>query len=365
MNQQGPVIRLDRVSKEFGGEAVLDGVSLDVRPGEFLTILGPSGCGKTTLLRLIAGFETPTSGEIFLDGAPVTGLPPNRRRVNTVFQSYALFPHMNVAKNVGFGLKMAGVAGPEADERVAKALATVNLESMAQRMPAELSGGQQQRVALARALVNNPLVLLLDEPLSALDAKLRKHMQSELKHLRKRLGMTFVFVTHDQEEAFAMSDRIVVMGSGTIEQVGRPVEVYEEPANLYVAEFVGETNFLEAEVVSCGAGHMNARVMGRDCGLATDSEFPPGTMVSVLLRPEDLLVERKPPEEDDSLWLPGVVEDTIYKGATYDIEILLDGGKRLVVTEFFDEDSEKMAVSPGERVVVSWIKGWEVVLAGR
>lgn len=242
--------------KAFGqGDHVvraLDDVSIQIRKGEFFTLLGPSGCGKTTLLRLIAGFEMPTSGAILLDGADITDLPPNRRPVNTVFQSYALFPHLTVAENVGFGLTMQGRPKAEVRARVAEMLALVKLEAMAGRKTSQLSGGQQQRVALARALAPQPKVLLLDEPLSALDLKLRKEMQVELKRLQTETGITFIFVTHDQEEALTMSDRIGVMSAGKLQQVGSPKEIYTRPVNRFVASFIGETNFLPATVVAGG-----------------------------------------------------------------------------------------------------------------
>ena len=242
--------------KAFGqGEHVvraLDDVSIQIRKGEFFTLLGPSGCGKTTLLRLIAGFEMPTSGTILLDGADITDLPPNRRPVNTVFQSYALFPHLTVAENIGFGLTMQGRPKAEVKARVAEMLALVKLEAMAGRKVSQLSGGQQQRVALARALAPQPKVLLLDEPLSALDLKLRKEMQVELKRLQTETGITFIFVTHDQEEALTMSDRIGVMSAGKLQQVGSPRDIYTRPVNRFVASFIGETNFLPATVVSGG-----------------------------------------------------------------------------------------------------------------
>ena len=250
------IIEARNAVKAFGqGDHVvraLDDVSIRIQKGEFFTLLGPSGCGKTTLLRLIAGFEMPTSGTILLDGADITDLPPNRRPVNTVFQSYALFPHLTVAENVGFGLTMQGRPKAEVKARVNEMLALVKLEAMAGRKTSQLSGGQQQRVALARALAPQPKVLLLDEPLSALDLKLRKEMQVELKRLQTETGITFIFVTHDQEEALTMSDRIGVMSAGKLQQVGSPKEIYTRPVNRFVASFIGETNFLPATVVPGG-----------------------------------------------------------------------------------------------------------------
>ena len=363
MVNQDFVIRLENLSKRFDDEYAVQSVNLDVRHGEFLTLLGPSGCGKTTILRLIAGFEEPDGGRVFIDGRPMDGLPPDKRRVNTVFQSYALFPHMSVFDNVAFGLRMGGRPREEVRHRVMEALKAVHLEQFAGRRPDRLSGGQQQRVAMARAVVNEPLALLLDEPLSALDYKLRQRMQMELKQLRRSLGITFIFVTHDQEEAFSMSDRVAVLNQGRIEQLGTPVEVYEEPVNLFVAEFVGQTNILDAVAGPRENGHVQATVEGMTSSLLTAKAFAPGQEIKVVLRPEDLLVERAVPEGDDKLWLPGVIEETIYKGSTWDMTIQLDCGKQMLVTEFFDEDAEEMNFQAGERVVVSWYAGWEVVLA--
>ena len=272
--------------KAFGqGDAVvraLDDVSVEIRQGEFFTLLGPSGCGKTTLLRLIAGFEMPTSGTILLEGADITYLPPNKRPVNTVFQSYALFPHLTVAENVGFGLQMQGRPQAEVKETAARMLALVKLEQMANRKTSQLSGGQQQRVALARALAPKPKVLLLDEPLSALDLKLRKEMQIELKRLQTETGITFIFVTHDQEEALTMSDRIGVMSAGKLQQVGPPKDIYTRPVNRFVASFIGDTNFLQATVESGGLRLTSGELIEAPAGLAQ------GRKVTAIVRPEQV-----------------------------------------------------------------------------
>ena len=262
-----PIIELRRLTKRFGDFAAVDDLTLDIAAGEFLTLLGASGSGKTTTLRMIAGFEPPTSGEIFMAGSPIAALPPFKRDINTVFQHYALFPHMSVRENIAYGLRMRRVPAAEREERVTQALAMVKLDQLGARSPRQLSGGQQQRVALARALVNRPRVLLLDEPLGALDLKLRKEMQLELKHLQTDLGITFVYVTHDQEEALTMSDRIVLMRQGRIAQVGTPRDLYDRPASRYVADFIGDTNLLPGTVVESGGrnGHPHGW-RARRCG---------------------------------------------------------------------------------------------------
>ena len=360
-----PIIELRGVAKYYGNTAALHNIDLEIANGEFLTLLGPSGCGKTTLLRLISGFESPSKGELLLQGADITSTPPEKRQVNTVFQNYALFPHMNVWDNVAFGLKMQRLPKTEINQRVAEALRRVHLDALADRMPRQLSGGQQQRVAIARAVINNPLVLLLDEPFSALDFKLRKQMQLEIKHLQRQLGITFVFVTHDQEEAFAMSDRVVVMNEGEIRQIGSPREIYEEPENLFVARFVGEINVLEAEILGPHPHDEDAymaNVEGQEFVLHSDRGYEVGEAVKVLLRPEDLKVYL---EQENALAPPfflGRIVETVYKGATVDILLTLDNGKQLQAAEFFNEDDMEIAYRPGDRVAVSWVEGWEVVL---
>jgi spermidine/putrescine transport system ATP-binding protein len=275
---------------------------------------------------------------------------------------------MSAFDNVAFGLKMSRKKPPEIRERVLDMLRMVALESKADRKPHQMSGGEQQRVAIARAAVNNPLVLLLDEPLSALDAKLRKQMQRELKQLQRKLGITFVYVTHDQQEALALSDRVAVIHAGRIAQVSTPVELYENPVTLSVARFVGETNILDAVILQtspqCPQGALEAELTdyGRSCLLRTKGRFTPGQRVKVVLRPEDLIVHRQKPKDEDGVWLSGVVDEIIYKGTTYDMVITLTGGKQLLVTEFFDEEDEEMIAAAGQTVYVSWIKGWEVVL---
>lgn len=361
--EQSPIIELRGVAKYYGPTAALHNINLEIHNGEFLTLLGPSGCGKTTILRLISGFESPSKGELLLNGEDITAAAPEKRQVNTVFQNYALFPHMTVWDNVAFGLKMQRRPKLEINSRVAEVLRRVSLEALAGRKPRQLSGGQQQRVAIARAIINNPLVLLLDEPFSALDLKLRKQMQLEIKHLQRQLGITFVFVTHDQEEAFAMSDRVVVMNQGEIRQTGTSQEIYEEPENLFVARFVGDINVLEGEITAIRSeSSYMANVEGQEFVLRTRREYEVGEKVKVLLRPEDLKVYL---EQENALKPPyflGRIVETVYKGATVDILLELDNGKSLQAAEFFNEDDMDISYRPGDRVAVSWVEGWEVVL---
>lgn len=281
-------VDLVNVTKQFGTFRAVEQLSLGIRDGEFFSLLGPSGCGKTTTLRMIAGFEQPTTGEIFLYGQPVTAVPASRRPVNTVFQSYALFPHLTVAQNVAFGLEMKKVARPEIDRRVRESLELIQLPQLANRYPRQLSGGQQQRVALARALVNEPEVLLLDEPLGALDLKLRKAMQLELKQIQARVGITFIYVTHDQEEALTMSDRIAVMNEGVVQQVGTPRQIYEHPLNRFVADFIGESNFVPAVVSRPGRPVPITIANLPALGLADEMEVVAGQVVIVTIRPEKI-----------------------------------------------------------------------------
>lgn len=349
------------LSKAWGDKVVLNALSLDIYDGEFVTLLGPSGCGKTTLLRLLGGFETPDQGDVLLSGQSLRQLPPHLRPVNTVFQSYALFPHMSVFDNVAYGLRMEHCNKTEITQRVQEALAMVRLQDFANRRPHQLSGGQQQRVAIARAVVKKPKVLLLDEPLSALDYKLRKEMQLELKRLQRELGITFLFVTHDQEEALSMSDRVVVMSQGRIDQIGTPREVYETPANLFVASFVGETNLFSGVVKQLlPDDRMLAQLDERTCTLrCRQRPFHPGQTIHVMLRPEDMRV-----------WEPGSAEgwqgqilERNYKGMTLESLIRLDNGQQVLASEFFDESYPDFDHGLGERVIVNWVPDWEWVIA--
>lgn len=380
------LLKITGLKKTYDQTEVLTDINLNIKHGEFLTLLGPSGCGKTTLLRLIAGFEQPSAGAIYLDGIQMAGLSADKRPVNTVFQQYALFPHMSVAQNVAYGLKLKKVPKTEIQTRVRDILAMVQMEHLANRRPQDLSGGQQQRVAIARAVINRPKLLLLDEPLSALDYKLRLQMQSELKRLQRELGITFVFVTHDQEEALSMSDRIAVMKDGRFQQIGTPIEIYENPANLFTASFIGETNLFKAEVKGvypeqpdrngqvtngrievevCEAQLQNQAQAGpttlrnlRRPNFANDVKV--GDIVNLLLRPEDLRIY----EVDDSAHagLLGRVIESNYKGSTLDSIIELDNGHIIKASEFFDEDDPSFDYKIHEPVKVTWVDGWEWVL---
>jgi spermidine/putrescine transport system ATP-binding protein len=356
------VVEIKGVSKSFNDQDVLKCIDLTIKHGEFLTLLGPSGCGKTTLLRMISGFEEPTNGDIYIDGKNAKGLPPHERHVHTVFQSYALFPHMTVSDNVAFGLRCNGIPENEVKPRVEEALRMVKLENFGNRKPAQLSGGQQQRVAIARAVVNRPLVLLLDEPLSSLDYRLRKTMQMELRQLQRKLGITFIFVTHDQEEALSMSDRVVVMSEGVITQIGTPRQVYEEPACLSVAKFIGEVNIFETNVSSITDGKITVNIEGMPHTYPNKHNFSVGDKALVLVRPEDVRVYDSNEVTDTSNMYRGIVEDFTYKGTTVDLMVRLDSGKVLATTEFFDEDDDSLVYTLGEKVWLHWVNGWEVIL---
>lgn len=321
MQETKSIIEVNRVSKYFGEKTALDDVSLNVKKGEFVTILGPSGCGKTTLLRLIAGFQTATEGEIKIAGKEITQTPPHKRPVNTVFQKYALFPHLNVYDNIAFGLKLKKTPKPMIEKKVKGALKMVGMTDYEYRDVDSLSGGQQQRVAIARAIVNEPEVLLLDEPLAALDLKMRKDMQMELKAMHRSLGITFVYVTHDQEEALTLSDTIVVMSEGKIQQIGTPMDIYNEPINAFVADFIGESNILN--------GTMLHDKLVRFCGVAfecVDEGFGEQTPVDVVVRPEDLYIF----PVSDAAQLIGVVQSSIFKGVHYEMTVLCSGYEFLV-----------------------------------
>ena len=329
MNKESKIIELKNVSKAFDGQVVLDNINLYICDNEFLTLLGPSGCGKTTTLRIIAGFETADEGDVIFLGDNINNLPPHKRNVNTVFQRYALFPHLNVFENVAFPLREKRVPKAEIEEKVSEMLKLVALSGFEKRSVTSLSGGQQQRVAIARALVNNPKVLLLDEPLAALDLKLRKDMQQELKKIQKATGITFVFVTHDQEEALSMSDTVVVMSEGRIQQIGTPIDIYNEPKNAFVADFIGESNILDGVMLEDRKVRFSGHVF--EC---VDAGFGKQTPVDVVVRPED--VDIVPVEKGH---LRGVVTSVTFLGVYYEIIVDINSFKWMIqTTDFVDVD---------------------------
>lgn len=357
------LIEIKNVSKSFDNALTLKNIHLDIRHGEFITLLGPSGCGKTTLLRMLSGLEQPDSGTIYLNNKDITTIAPEQRHINMVFQSYALFPHMNVFDNVAFGPRCQGIPQREIVKRVNDALQMVKLTDLANRKPHQLSGGQQQRVAIARAVVNEPIVLLLDEPLSALDYSLRKSMRMELKELQRRLGITFLLVTHDQEEALSMSDRVAVMNHGMIEQIGTPRNVYENPKTLFVAKFIGEHNIFTNRVSINADKHFQIEIEGKNMLLGHKHHLSIGQNISILIRPEDIRVwgQKEVTDAETANMLPGTVEQVIYKGSTVDLIVRLQSGKIISATQFFDEDDEKLEYEMGEKVWTHWIPGWEVI----
>ena len=334
--KQNAVVSLKDINFKYSNEVILNNISLDIYDKEFITLLGPSGCGKTTTLRIIAGFETPQSGEVYFEGKEVSGLPPYKRSVNTVFQKYALFPHLNVFDNVAFGLKLKKMSKSEIEQKVKHMLAVVDLKGYEKRSVSSLSGGQQQRVAIARALVCDPKVVLLDEPLGALDLKLRKDMQIELKQLQQKTQKTFVYVTHDQEEALTMSDRVCVMNNGVIAQIGTPEDIYNEPANAFVADFIGEANIINGTMLE----DCKVRILGveLDC---VDKGFEKNKPVDVVIRPED--IEMVEPGEAK---LTGIVEDVVFKGVHFEISVRCNNCQWLI----HSTESRKVGEELGMRI---------------
>lgn len=328
------VIRLENLTKSFDGEQVLNGVSLDIHDNEFVTLLGPSGCGKTTTLRIIGGFENPDSGNVYFDGTLINDLPPYRRHINTVFQKYALFPHLNVFENIAFGLRLRKEKESIIRDSVKEMLALVNLKGFERRRVNTLSGGQQQRVAIARALINKPRVLLLDEPLGALDLKLRKDMQNELKNIQSKTGITFIYVTHDQEEALSMSDTVVVMENGKIQQIGTPTDIYNEPQNAFVADFIGESNIIDGIMLEDYKAKFSGHVFEcLDCG------FDKNEPVDVVVRPEDVDVVSV-----EKGMLSGVVTSVTFKGVHWEIIVDIGGFKWMIQTTDYVGKDERIGL---------------------
>ncbi len=328
------IIRLENIVKTFDGEQILKSIDLEIKDKEFITLLGPSGCGKTTTLRIIGGFESPDSGTVYFDGKPVNDVPPHKRPVNTVFQKYALFPHLNVYENIAFGPRLRGMEKKELHEKVLKMLETVNLKGFERRSISTLSGGQQQRVAIARALINEPRVLLLDEPLGALDLKLRKDMQMELKNIQQRTGITFIYVTHDQEEALSMSDTVVVMDSGEIQQIGSPQDIYNEPENAFVADFIGESNIVDGVMLEDYYVSFSGRKFR-----CLDSGFEKNEAVDIVVRPEDVDVVSL-----ERGMLTGRVTSVTFKGVHYEIIVDIGGFKWMIQTTDYVEDGSDIGL---------------------
>lgn len=360
------VIRLEAVRKQFGSFTAVERADLSIERGEFFAVLGPSGCGKTTTLKMIAGFEQPTSGRVMLENVDVSRVPPYQRNVNTVFQQYALFPHMTVAENIAFGPRSKRVRRSVYLPQVREMLEVVRLSEFADRKPRQLSGGQQQRVALARALVNFPSALLLDEPLAALDLKLREAMQFELKRIQREVGITFVFVTHDQGEALTMSDRIAVMSQGVVEQVGTPEQIYNEPASLFVAGFIGSANLLPGRIVGTSHEGSTVELLAGPRVLANGPEqMPEGTQVSVMLRPERLNlmpVAEAPQLQASGRGFVGTVRDLVFQGSSARILLQLTDGTRVVTNVATDADLPFLR--PGDSVAMTWKLGAAYLISG-
>lgn len=356
------ILNISDIHKSFDGTEVLKGIEFTAKKGEFITFLGPSGCGKTTMLRIIAGLEEPDCGSVYLGGSDVTALAPNKRNVNTVFQNYALFPHMNVAANIGYGLKVKGIGKDEIKRRVSQMLSLVQLSGFEKRMPSQLSGGQRQRVAIARAIINNPDILLLDEPLGALDLQLRRQMQTELKRLQKKLGITFIYITHDQEEAINMSDRIAVMRDGRLEQVGTPSEIYDYPKTSFVAEFVGMSNLFSGTVksrtdetlcVEVEGVSIPVNAMGTEHQAVREENH---TEVTLSVRRENLMLSDVPSEHA----IPVTVEENSYAGGMLRIALKLPSGGEAVATR----QGIQSQLSHGDRAYLSWNRA-DAVLVDR
>ncbi len=357
-----PIVSIRNVSKKFAGNIVaVDDISFDIEQNEFFALLGPSGCGKTTLLRMISGLETPTSGQIMIGGENMALTPPNKRPTNMVFQSYAVFPHMTVAENIAYGLKVTGVPADETKRRVAEGLEMVKLSHLASRKPDQMSGGQRQRVALARALVKRPKVLLLDEPLSALDAKLRDEMRLELTRLQENVGITFIIVTHDQDEALSMASRIAVMEKGAVQQIATPAELYERPANRFVADFIGKVNLIDARVLAKKGKTVTCETQGLGkIDIVTDQTC--GDKVTIAVRPEKLKISKAAPKGAKLVAIEGTVRDVAYYGDTSHVVVLAKGGVELAVNVQNDSREGGSGVERGQKVWVHWAPQDTIIL---
>ncbi|WP_395496556.1 spermidine/putrescine ABC transporter ATP-binding protein PotA [Arsenophonus endosymbiont of Lipoptena cervi] len=355
------LIELKSITKGFNGKNIISQFNLNINNKQFLTILGPSGCGKTTILRLISGLDYVDDGKIFLEGQDITDVPAQKRHINTVFQNYALFPHMSVFDNIAFGLRMQKKTAQEIKIKVEETLQMVQLENFIKQYPHQLSGGQRQRVAIARAVINKPKVLLLDESLSSLDYQLRKKMHSELKFLQRKLGITFIYVTHNQEEALSMSDRIVIIRDGRIEQDSSPKDIYENPKNLFVAQFIGEINIFDAICLHrIDEKRIRANIDGYECNLYTEQLISKGQLLKILLRPEDLRI-KKIDNKQKSLGIIGCIRDRNYKGIMIDTEIEINNGKKVIVSEFFNKNKKTHNYQLAQKICVTWIEHSEVV----
>jgi spermidine/putrescine transport system ATP-binding protein len=347
----------DGVSKSYGDIVALQNVSFEIESGQFFSILGPSGCGKTTLLRLVAGFERPDKGKILIDGQDITGLPPNQRPVNTVFQQYALFPHLTVWENIAFGLRVAGRKEPEIKHEVSKMLKLIQLEQCSHKKPDEISGGQKQRVAIARALINKPRVLLLDEPLAALDLKLRQKMLLDLDQIHDEVGITFIFITHDQTEAMAVSDRIAVLHHGTVEQIGTPIQLYESPKSSFVAAFIGDTNFFDGRVVSKIAKDYSQLEMENFPNILcfNDKQISSGELVHLSIRPEKIRISREePPAKPNLNIFSGIIEDVVYKGDHTKFWVRVEGQRIGVFQQHSRFLLDQKPLTWNDEVWISW-----------
>ena len=359
-----PFVRIENVTKKFGSFTAIDNVTLDIYEREFFSLLGPSGCGKTTLLRMLAGFETPTSGRVIIDGEDMSSVPPHKRPVNMMFQSYALFPHMTVEQNIAFGLKQDRMAKDEITERVGRMLKLVRMEKMARRKPDQLSGGQRQRVALARSLAKKPKILLLDEPLGALDKKLREETQFELVNIQETLGITFVIVTHDQEEAMTVSSRVAVMDQGYVAQIATPGEIYEYPNSRQVAEFIGDVNILEGHIDEIGAASAKIGVSGISSIIETGRSVnaAKGEMVWVAIRPEKMIISLDAPKDNSKNYLSGSVMDIGYLGKLSVYHVRIDDGRIITVTQTNRMRETERTITWEDKVHVTWSPDAAVVL---